>query len=247
MRRSTSSPRAPKKSPASRRNGSSAKAIPPRKSQADRRRRRHRHPGSGRRHRQRGPGPAGDQPGQDRRQVPDPGRRRAGPSERRGHRRQFVNLPRPILRPVDLAPRKCHLLQRIVACHLRALNPPWSRPMFIQTEATPNPATLKFLPGRAVLETARSTCPNQEAREIAAGRAAVRHRECQRRVLRLRLHHRDQGRRRMAAAEAGDPRRHHGAFHVGAPLLADDARRPTAGAENSSTPRTPRPSRPSRN
>src|SRR5262249_51616796 len=25
------------------------------------------------------------------------------------------------------------------------------RPMFIQTEATPNPATLKFLPGRAVL------------------------------------------------------------------------------------------------
>ena len=24
--------------------------------------------------------------------------------------------------------------------------------MFIQTEATPNPATLKFLPGRAVLE-----------------------------------------------------------------------------------------------
>ena len=25
--------------------------------------------------------------------------------------------------------------------------------MFIQTEATPNPATLKFLPGRAVLES----------------------------------------------------------------------------------------------
>ena len=25
--------------------------------------------------------------------------------------------------------------------------------MFIQTEATPNPATLKFLPGRTVLET----------------------------------------------------------------------------------------------
>src|ERR1700689_1763737 len=25
--------------------------------------------------------------------------------------------------------------------------------MFIQTEATPNPATLKFLPGRSVLET----------------------------------------------------------------------------------------------
>jgi Fe-S cluster biogenesis protein NfuA len=27
------------------------------------------------------------------------------------------------------------------------------RPMFIQTEATPNPATLKFLPGRTVLDT----------------------------------------------------------------------------------------------
>src|SRR5438477_7097059 len=26
-------------------------------------------------------------------------------------------------------------------------------PMFIQTEATPNPSTMKFLPGRAVLET----------------------------------------------------------------------------------------------
>src|SRR5690348_16798150 len=40
-------------------------------------------------------------------------------------------------------------------CHtgLRALNPPVPRSpfMFIQTEATPNPATLKFLPGRTVL------------------------------------------------------------------------------------------------
>jgi Fe-S cluster biogenesis protein NfuA len=37
----------------------------------------------------------------------------------------------------------------------RALNPlpAKEKPMFIQTEATPNPATLKFLPGRAVLET----------------------------------------------------------------------------------------------
>jgi Fe-S cluster biogenesis protein NfuA len=35
------------------------------------------------------------------------------------------------------------------------LNPPPAKEkhMFIQTEATPNPATLKFLPGRAVLET----------------------------------------------------------------------------------------------
>ena len=28
--------------------------------------------------------------------------------------------------------------------------------MFIETEQTPNPATLKFLPGRSVLDTARA-------------------------------------------------------------------------------------------
>src|SRR5712671_97964 len=33
----------------------------------------------------------------------------------------------------------------------RALGPPKERAMFIQTEPTPNPAALKFLPGRAVL------------------------------------------------------------------------------------------------
>jgi Fe-S cluster biogenesis protein NfuA len=35
--------------------------------------------------------------------------------------------------------------------------------MFIQTEATPNPATLKFLPGRAVLETGTLDMPNKDA------------------------------------------------------------------------------------
>jgi Fe-S cluster biogenesis protein NfuA len=35
--------------------------------------------------------------------------------------------------------------------------------MFIQTEATPNPATLKFLPGRAVLETGSLDMPTKEA------------------------------------------------------------------------------------
>lgn len=35
--------------------------------------------------------------------------------------------------------------------------------MFIQTEATPNPATLKFLPGRPVLETGALDMPNREA------------------------------------------------------------------------------------
>jgi len=35
--------------------------------------------------------------------------------------------------------------------------------MFIQTEATPNPATLKFLPGRPVLENGTLDMPNREA------------------------------------------------------------------------------------
>jgi len=35
--------------------------------------------------------------------------------------------------------------------------------MFIQTEATPNPATLKFLPGRAVLEGSTADFPDAEA------------------------------------------------------------------------------------
>ncbi len=35
--------------------------------------------------------------------------------------------------------------------------------MFIQTEATPNPATLKFLPGRAVLDTGTLDMPNRQA------------------------------------------------------------------------------------
>ena len=35
--------------------------------------------------------------------------------------------------------------------------------MFIQTEATPNPATMKFLPGRAVLETGTLDMATREA------------------------------------------------------------------------------------
>ena len=35
--------------------------------------------------------------------------------------------------------------------------------MFIQTEATPNPATLKFLPGRAVLESGTLDMASKEA------------------------------------------------------------------------------------
>jgi len=35
--------------------------------------------------------------------------------------------------------------------------------MFIQTESTPNPATLKFLPGQAVLATGTADFPSEEA------------------------------------------------------------------------------------
>src|SRR5271170_8356233 len=35
--------------------------------------------------------------------------------------------------------------------------------MFIQTEATPNPATLKFIPGRAVLDSGTMEFANREA------------------------------------------------------------------------------------
>jgi Fe-S cluster biogenesis protein NfuA len=48
---------------------------------------------------------------------------------------------------IDLAGAKDHLLRHV------ALTSAPETPMFIQTEATPNPATLKFLPGRTVLET----------------------------------------------------------------------------------------------
>ncbi len=37
--------------------------------------------------------------------------------------------------------------------------------MFIQTESTPNPATLKFLPGQAVLEAGTADFPTPEAAE----------------------------------------------------------------------------------
>jgi hypothetical protein len=35
--------------------------------------------------------------------------------------------------------------------------------MFIQTEATPNPATLKFLPGRTVLKSGTLDMPSKDA------------------------------------------------------------------------------------
>ena len=68
--------------------------------------------------------------------------------------------------------------------------------MFIQTEATPNPATLKFLPGKTVLDTGTLDMRDKDA--AASSPLAQRLFE---------------GRRRLAADEAGDPRRYHGALH----------------------------------
>ncbi|TRD21545.1 NifU family protein [Palleronia caenipelagi] len=39
--------------------------------------------------------------------------------------------------------------------------------MFIQTESTPNPATLKFLPGQTVLETGTADFPNADAAQTS--------------------------------------------------------------------------------
>ena len=99
--------------------------------------------------------------------------------------------------------------------------------MFIQTEATPNPATLKFLPGpdRARARNARHA-RRRRGGAVAAGRAPVRDRRRVRRVPRLGLHRRHQVGRRVAAAQARDPRRRHGALHVG---RADPARRGDRG------------------
>lgn len=44
--------------------------------------------------------------------------------------------------------------------------------MFIQTETTPNPATLKFLPGLTVLEVGTADFPNEAAADRSPSPAA---------------------------------------------------------------------------
>ncbi len=39
--------------------------------------------------------------------------------------------------------------------------------MFIQTEATPNPATLKFLPGQPVMQSGSADFPNRDGSEAS--------------------------------------------------------------------------------
>jgi hypothetical protein len=45
--------------------------------------------------------------------------------------------------------------------------------MFIQTESTPNPATVKFLPGRTVLETGTADFRDAGSAREASGLAAA--------------------------------------------------------------------------
>ena len=45
--------------------------------------------------------------------------------------------------------------------------------MFIQTESTPNPATLKFLPGQTVLELGTADFPTPDTADIPTGHAPV--------------------------------------------------------------------------
>ena len=82
--------------------------------------------------------------------------------------------------------------------------------MFIQTEPTPNPATMKFIPGKPVL--GEGTVDFRAADEAANSPLAQR-------IFTVDgvtgVFIGDQRRERMAASEAGHPRRHHGALHVG--------------------------------
>ena len=96
--------------------------------------------------------------------------------------------------------------------------------MFIQTESTPNPATLKFLPGREVMgEGAVADFPSAEqAGRSPLAKALFAIPEVVAGVLRLRFHFGHQARRRLEASQARHSGRGHGAFH---PRPAADRRR----------------------
>jgi hypothetical protein len=87
--------------------------------------------------------------------------------------------------------------------------------MFIQTEQTPNPATLKFLPGRAVM--ARGVADFTEPENTGSSPLARRLFEVDGVTgVFFGFHHRHQGRRAgLVRAQARGARRDHGALHVG--------------------------------
>ena len=121
--------------------------------------------------------------------------------------------------------------------------------MFIQTEATPNPATLKFLPGRVVLP--EGTFDARDAEAAAARRWPSACSTCRASPAcssATTSSPSPRPRRRMAAHQARRARRDHGAFPVrraGArPRARRDAERRRGILRRR---RRTRPSRPSRN
>ena len=105
--------------------------------------------------------------------------------------------------------------------------------MFIQTEQTPNPATLKFLPGRAVMASGTANFPDEDAASaLAAGRTAVLAAAGRRGVSRRRFHHRDQRRRgdwyQLKPAILAAIMEH---FTAGRPVLLAGSEAAPAGAE----------------
>ena len=115
--------------------------------------------------------------------------------------------------------------------------------MFIQTEATPNPATLKFLPGRAVLETGTLDMPSKAAAaQSPLAERAVRHPGVGGVFFGsdfITVTKTDGEWQQLKPAILGAIMEH---FMSGAPLLADGAQPAAGEPTNSSTPRTPRPS-----
>ena len=109
--------------------------------------------------------------------------------------------------------------------------------MFIQTEATPNPATLKFIPGKPVL--ADGTADFRGKGEATARRSRA---VCSRSTASTGVFLGSdfisvtKGGGRVAAPEADDPRRHHGALHVGCRRRRRRAR-PTTRAGGSFDPK----------
>ena len=157
-----------------------------------------------------------------------------GPPERRGPRHDVVRAsaaprsgPAPTVLDADQAldrpawrlelPRAAPPIRMRMTTIPRGARPAAKeQTMFIQTEPTPNPATLKFLPGRAVLahgtldmrdKAAAAQSPLAERLFEIAGVSGVFFGSDFIAVTKA-----DE---RMAAAQAGDPRRHHGALHVG--------------------------------
>ena len=120
--------------------------------------------------------------------------------------------------------------------------------MFIQTEPTPNPATLKFLPGRAVLASGTLDLRDKDA---AAAQSPLAERLFEIDGVTgvffgsdfISVTKADGEWQQLKPAILGAIMEH---FMSGAPLVRSRRRRPRTRM-SSSRPRTPRPSPPSRN